>query len=53
MLLSIPELLIWWWLVFAGPIPGVIYAFKTRFFEIQPAVFFILGWVCSTKHGLR
>jgi hypothetical protein len=43
MLLSIPELLVWWWLFFAGLIPGVIYALKKRFFEIQPAVFFILG----------
>ena len=43
MLLSTPEMIVWWWLIFAGLIPGFIHAVRTKFAEIQPALFFILG----------
>ncbi|MGH9832532.1 MAG: hypothetical protein ACRD9Y_05900, partial [Blastocatellia bacterium] len=36
-------LLVWWWLVFVGLIPGMWYVCRTRFNEIQPMLFFILG----------
>ena len=43
MALVAPELLVWWWLVFVGLIPGMWYCIRTRFSEIQPMLFFILG----------
>lgn len=43
MVLTAPELLIWWWLVFVGLIPGIWHACRTRFGEIQPMLFFTLG----------
>jgi 4-amino-4-deoxy-L-arabinose transferase-like glycosyltransferase len=43
MALTAPELLIWWWLVFVGLIPGIWHACRTRFGEIQPMLFFTLG----------
>jgi 4-amino-4-deoxy-L-arabinose transferase-like glycosyltransferase len=43
MVLTAPELLVWWWLVFVGLIPGIWHACRTRFSEIQPMLFFILG----------
>lgn len=43
MVLTAPELLVWWWLVFVGLIPGMWYVCRTRFNEIQPMLFFILG----------
>jgi len=43
MVLTAPELLVWWWLVFVGLIPGMWYVCRTRFNEIQPLLFFILG----------
>jgi 4-amino-4-deoxy-L-arabinose transferase-like glycosyltransferase len=43
MALSAPELLLWWWLIFVGLIPGFWYVCRTRLSEIQPMLFFILG----------
>lgn len=43
MLLSAPELGIWWWLVFAGLLPGLWHVCRTRFSEVQPMLFFIAG----------
>lgn len=43
MILTAPELLVWWWLVFVGLTTGIWYVCRTRFNEIQPMLFFILG----------
>jgi hypothetical protein len=43
MLLTAPELAVWWWLVFVGLIPGLWHVCKTRFSEVQPMLFFIAG----------
>jgi len=43
MLLTLPELLIWWYLFFAGVVPGVWQAARRRFSEVQPMLFFIAG----------
>jgi 4-amino-4-deoxy-L-arabinose transferase-like glycosyltransferase len=43
MLLTTPELLVWWWLVFAGLIPGLWHVCKKRLADAQPMLFFILG----------
>jgi hypothetical protein len=43
MLLTTPELAVWWWLVFAGLIPGLWHVCKTRLADAQPMLFFVLG----------
>jgi hypothetical protein len=43
MLLTTPELAIWWWLVIVGLIPGIWHVCKTRLADVQPMLFFILG----------
>ncbi|HEY8460755.1 MAG TPA: hypothetical protein VIM99_10265, partial [Blastocatellia bacterium] len=43
MLLTTPELVVWWWLVFMGLIPGFRHVCKTRLADAQPMLFFILG----------
>jgi len=43
MLLTTPELAVWWWLVFMGLIPGLWHVCKTRLSDAQPMLFFILG----------
>jgi 4-amino-4-deoxy-L-arabinose transferase-like glycosyltransferase len=43
MALSLPELLLWWWLFFVGVVPGFWYCVRNRFSEIQPMLFFIVG----------
>lgn len=43
MLLTTPELVIWWWLVFIGLIPGLWHVCKTRLADVQPMLFFIFG----------
>jgi hypothetical protein len=43
MLLTTPELVIWWWLVFIGLIPGFWHVCKTRMADAQPMLFFIFG----------
>jgi hypothetical protein len=43
MLLTTPELVIWWWIVFVGLIPGLWHVCKSRLSDAQPMLFFILG----------
>jgi hypothetical protein len=43
MLLTTPELVVWWWLVFMGLIPGLWHVCKTRLADAQPMLFFIVG----------
>jgi 4-amino-4-deoxy-L-arabinose transferase-like glycosyltransferase len=43
MLLTTPELAVWWWLVFMGLIPGLWHVCKTRLADAQPMLFFIVG----------
>ncbi|MEP7337474.1 MAG: hypothetical protein ABI977_06995 [Acidobacteriota bacterium] len=43
MLLTLPEVLVWWWLVFYGLLPGLWLAIRKRFGEIQPLLIFIAG----------
>jgi hypothetical protein len=43
MLLTTPELAVWWLLVFVGLIPGLWHICKTRLADAQPVLFFILG----------
>jgi Dolichyl-phosphate-mannose-protein mannosyltransferase len=42
MLMTLPELLIWWWLFFSGVVPGLIHAVRTRFSAVQPVLLFIV-----------
>jgi 4-amino-4-deoxy-L-arabinose transferase-like glycosyltransferase len=53
MLLSLPELLAWWWLFFVGVVPGFWFLIRKRFSEIQPMLFFIfgLGFLYSLMFG--
>jgi hypothetical protein len=44
MLLSLPELLFWWWLFFAGVIPGTLHVIRQRLGEFAPALLLILGF---------
>ena len=43
MLLTLPEVLVWWWLFFVGLVPGVWQAIRTRFGEVLPLLLFICG----------
>jgi hypothetical protein len=43
MLLVLPDAAVWWWLFFLGIIPGFRIALRSRFAEIQPILFFLLG----------
>ena len=43
MLLTTPELAVWWWLVFVGLIPGAWHICRTRLADAQPMLFFIVG----------
>jgi hypothetical protein len=43
MLLTLPELVVWWWLVFAGLGFGVYYAVRNKLMESMPLIIFILG----------
>jgi hypothetical protein len=38
-----PELIVWWWLFFFGVVPGLWYALRHRFNDIQPMLYFVLG----------
>ncbi|MBI1765372.1 MAG: glycosyltransferase family 39 protein [Acidobacteria bacterium] len=42
-LLTLPELLVWWYLFFAGLLPGLWYLVRQRFSEVQPMLFFVAG----------
>ena len=43
MLLTTPELAVWWWLFLVGLIPGLWHVCKTRLADAQPMLFFVLG----------
>jgi hypothetical protein len=43
MLLVLPDAAVWWWLFFVGIVPGFRIALRSRFAEIQPILFFLLG----------
>lgn len=43
MLLTLPDLLLWWGLFFLGFLPGLRIVLRARFFEAQPLLFFVLG----------
>jgi len=43
MLLTTPEMAVWWWLIFVGLIPGLWHICKKRLSDVQPMLFFILG----------
>jgi len=43
MLLTLPEVLVWWWLFFVGVVPGLWMAIRRRFGEILPLLIFIVG----------
>ncbi|HEY6329957.1 MAG TPA: glycosyltransferase family 39 protein [Blastocatellia bacterium] len=43
MALTVPELIVWWWLFFAGVLPGLWFAIRNRFGDIQPLLFFLFG----------
>jgi hypothetical protein len=43
MLLTIPELAVWYFLFFWGVLPGLWYAVRNRFNDIQPLLVFICG----------
>lgn len=42
-LLTLPELLVWWWLVFTALVPGLRIALRHRFTDVQPLLYFVLG----------
>lgn len=42
-LLTLPELVVWWWMVFRGLLPGLRIALRNRFAEVQPLLYFVLG----------
>ena len=42
-LLTLPELVLWWWLVLYGLVPGLKISIRARFSQIQPLLYFVLG----------
>jgi hypothetical protein len=50
---TFPEMLVWWWMFFAGFLPGIWYAMKHRLIEVMPALVFIgvLGFLYSITFG--
>lgn len=53
MAMTLPEMLVWWWLFFAGLITGLWHAIKTKLAEISPMLVFIvaLGLLYSMMFG--
>lgn len=43
LIFTLPELLVWWWLFFAGVIPGFWYLVRHRFSDIQALLIFVAG----------
>lgn len=43
MLLTVPELLVWWWVFFVGVLPGLRYGVRTHFIDILPLLTFLIG----------
>lgn len=44
MALTIPELVVWWWLFFVGVVPGTRYLLRTRLRDIAVVLLFMLGF---------
>lgn len=44
MLATAPELVYWWWLVFAGVLPGLLYAVRKRLPDVLSSLVFIGGF---------
>lgn len=44
MLFTLPELVFWWWLFFAGLIPGFRYVLKRRLLDTLPLLIFLVGF---------
>ena len=38
-----PEVVLWWFLIYYAIIPGVLHAVRNRFLDVQPLVVFIVG----------
>lgn len=53
MVMTLPEIVVWWWLFFAGLIPGMWEAIKTKFSLVSPMLVFIvaLGLLYSMMFG--
>jgi len=53
MLLTLPELVVWWYLVFAGLVPGLWHALRCRLKDVLPLCVFItcLGLLYSLMFG--
>jgi 4-amino-4-deoxy-L-arabinose transferase-like glycosyltransferase len=53
MILTAPEMLVWWWLFFIGVLPGFWYAVRNRSGEVLPILFFLfgIGLLCSLAFG--
>lgn len=43
MILTLPELLVWWWLFFIGVVPGFWHTVRHRFGDIMPVLIFLFG----------
>lgn len=43
MLLVTPEVVLWWWLLFTGVIPGLRHLLRTRFRDILPLLIAVVG----------
>lgn len=44
MILTLPELVYWWWLVFNGLIPGLIYSVKARLADVRAMLLLLIGF---------
>lgn len=53
MMLTLPDLLLWYVLFFFGVLPGIWYAIRSRFNDVQPLLFFVsaLGLLYSLMFG--
>ena len=53
MLLTAPEMILWWYLVIAGVIPGLLHAARHRLGDLLPVILFVagLGLVYSLMFG--
>jgi len=41
MVLTLPDVAIWWWLMFAGALPGLAWSVRRRLFETMPLLLFL------------
>jgi hypothetical protein len=53
MLMTIPEVIVWWILFFRGVVPGLVFAIRDRFFAVIPllVIIFGLGLLYSVTFG--